>query len=201
MNSGNRDVVRESFGPSPYCNLPSPDSTYWSTNLSESLPPLAGILQPSGHDQRHRDHSQPSRLGAQLGRFVPVDAGATDSLVMRSYIKAIGMEPADQRVYGTADGREIALDFAFARTEFMGDVTAGRIIISDAGADLLLGVTALEFTSIKGDPVNQRLKRLPALQLKRVARGRAGTVILGTRACCPHHPGTAFPLRARCPRS
>lgn len=46
----------------------------------------------------------------------------------RSYIKAIGMEPADQRVYGTADGREIALDPALARIEFIGNVVAGCII-------------------------------------------------------------------------
>ena len=67
------------------------------------------------------------------------------------------------------DDREIALDFALARIEFMGSVTAGRIIIGDKGAEPLLGVTALEFTGIKGDPVNQRLKRLPALRLKHVA--------------------------------
>lgn len=57
-----------------------------------------------------------------------MDAGATDSLVPRSYIKAIGMEPADRRVYGIADGRKIALDPALARIEFIGNVAAGCII-------------------------------------------------------------------------
>ena len=68
------------------------------------------------------------------------------------------------------DDREIPLDFALACIEFMGNMTAGRIIIGDEGVEPLLGVTALEFTGIEGDPVNQRLKRLPALRLKHVAR-------------------------------
>ena len=57
-----------------------------------------------------------------------MDAGATDSLVPRFYIKAIGMEPAEQQVYGTADGREIVLDPALARIDFIGNVAAGCII-------------------------------------------------------------------------
>ncbi len=52
------------------------------------------------------------------------------------------------------------------------DVTAGRVIIGDEGVEPLLGVTALESTGIEVDPVNQRLKRLPALRLKRVAQRR-----------------------------
>lgn len=73
-------------------------------------------------------------------------------------------------MYETADGREIALDFALARVEFMGDVMVGRILIGDEGVEPLLGVTALESIGIKVDPVNQGLKRLPALRFKRVAR-------------------------------
>lgn len=53
------------------------------------------------------------------------------------------------------DDGEIALDFALVCIEFMGNMTAGRIIIGDKGVEPLLGVTALEFTSIEGDPVNQ----------------------------------------------
>ena len=104
-----------------------------------------------------------------------VDTGAMDSLVPRSCIEAIGVKPEGRRVYETADGREIALDFALARIEFMGDVTAGRVIIGDEGVEPLLGVTALESTGIEVDPVNRRLKRLPALRLKRVARTNGNT--------------------------
>ena len=98
-----------------------------------------------------------------------VDAGATDSLVPRACVEAIGLEPEGQRVYETADGREVRLDFARAFIEFMGDLTAGRVMIADDDAEPLLGVTALESAGIEVDPVNQRLKRLPALRLKRAA--------------------------------
>ena len=114
-----------------------------------------------------------------------VDTGATDSLVPRSCIEAIGLEPEGQRVYETADGREIRMDFTRAYIEFMGDVTAGRVIIGDEGVEPLLGVTALESTGIEVDPVNQRLKRLPALRLKHVALGRTEI-----------HPGNAGILPA-----
>ena len=101
--------------------------------------------------------------------LVDTGATATDSLVPRSCIDAIGVKPEGQRIYETADGREVKMDFARAFIEFMGDLTAGRIIIGDEGIEPLLGVTALESVGIEVDPVNQRLKRLPALRLKSFA--------------------------------
>ena len=97
-----------------------------------------------------------------------VDTGTTNSLVPRACVEAIGLEPEGQRVDETADGREVRMDFTRAFIEFMGDLTAGRIIIADNDVEPLLGVTALESAGIEVDPVNQRLKRLPALRLKRV---------------------------------
>ena len=94
-----------------------------------------------------------------------VDTGATDCLVPRACVEAIGLEPEGQRVYDTADGREV-LDFTRAFIEFMGDLTAGRVVIADDNAEPLLGAAALESAGIEVDPVDQRLKRLPALRLK-----------------------------------
>ena len=116
-----------------------------------------------------RNPADPSRTWD--GLFL-VGAGATDSLVPRSCIEAIGIEPEGQRVYETADGRRVRMDFALAYIEFMGDLTAGRIIIGDEGVEPLLGITALESAGIEVDPVSQRLKRLPALRLKRLAPPR-----------------------------
>ena len=113
-----------------------------------------------------RNPAEPSK--SWDGLFL-VDTGATDSLVPRSCIETIGVEPEGQRVHETADGREVRMDFAIARIEFMGDVTAGRVIVGDDGVEPLLGVTALESAGIEVDPVNQRLKRLPALRLKHLA--------------------------------
>ena len=95
-----------------------------------------------------------------------VDTGATDSLAPRSFLEAIGLEPRGQRKYELADGSELALDITVAEIEFMGEVVGGTIIMGADNAEPLLGVTALESVGIEVDPLNQRLKRLPAVRLK-----------------------------------
>ena len=111
-----------------------------------------------------RNPAEPSR---RWERLFLVDTGTMNSVVPRSCIQAIGLKPEGQRIYELADGREVKLDFARAFIEFMGDLTAGRVVIADGDVEPLLGVTALESAGIEVDPVNQRLKRLPALRLKR----------------------------------
>ena len=95
-----------------------------------------------------------------------VDTGATDSLVPRPHLEAIGLEPEGKRVYELADGSELVVDATAAVIEFMGEFVGGTVIFGDADAEPLLGVTALESVGIEVDPVNQRLKRLPAVRLK-----------------------------------
>ena len=99
------------------------------------------------------------------GSFL-VDTGAIDSLAPRPYLEAIGLKPDGQRVYETANGREVTLDIAVARLDVMGQITAGVVIFGDAGAEPLLGVTALESAGLEVDPQNQRLKKLPSVRLK-----------------------------------
>ena len=112
-----------------------------------------------------RNPAEPERTWE--GLFL-VDTGATDSLVPRPHLEAIGLQPKGQRLYALADGSETRLDVTSADIEFMGDFTAGVIIFGAADAEPLLGVTALESVGIEVDPVNQRLKRLPAVRLKRM---------------------------------
>lgn len=97
-----------------------------------------------------------------------VDTGATDSLVPRPHLEAIGLGPKGQRSYELADGREIKMDITTADVEFMGEIVGGTIIFGEAGAEPILGVTALESVGIEVDPLNQRLERLPAVRLKHV---------------------------------
>ena len=98
-----------------------------------------------------------------------VDTGATDSLVPRPHLEAIGLEPKGRRVYQLADGSDLVLDVTTADIEFMGEIVGGTIIFGEADAEPLLGVTALESVGIEVDPLNQRLKRLPAVRLKGMA--------------------------------
>jgi len=68
--------------------------------------------------------------------------------------------------YELADGALREYSFGLARIEFMGQVTAGRVIFGEPGSEPRLGVTALESVGIRVDPVNKTLNRLPAIPLK-----------------------------------
>lgn len=110
-----------------------------------------------------RNPSDPDRVWE--GLFL-VDTGATDCLVPRRHLEAIGLLPEGQRRYGLADGSEIRLDIAGGKIEFMGETTWGTIVFGDENAEPLLGVTALESVGIEVDPRNQTLNRLPATRLR-----------------------------------
>ncbi len=110
-----------------------------------------------------RNPAEPDRRWVSL--FL-VDTGAIDSLVPRAQLEAIGLKPKGQRVYETADGREVTMDVTSADIEFMGEFTAGLIIFGEDGVEPLLGVTALGSVGIEVDPQSQRLKKLPSVRLK-----------------------------------
>ncbi len=110
-----------------------------------------------------RNPAEPERTWE--GLFL-VDTGATDPLVPRPHLEAIGLEPKGQRSYELADGSEIKRDITVGQIEFIGEFVGGTVIFGEADAEPLLGVTALESVGIEVDPLNQRLKRLPAVRLK-----------------------------------
>ena len=113
-----------------------------------------------------RNPADPER--AWDGLFL-VDASATDSLVPRPHLESIGLEPKGRRVYELlADGTEIIMDITVGEIEFMGEIVGGTILFGDAGAEPLLGVTALASVGIEVGPNSQRLKRLPAVRPKGV---------------------------------
>ncbi|MCY4254787.1 MAG: clan AA aspartic protease [Gammaproteobacteria bacterium] len=114
-----------------------------------------------------RNPAQPERTWE--GLFL-VDTGATDCLVPRPHLEAIGLKPEGKRAYELADGSELAMDIAVAKIEFMGEFVGGTIIFGESDAEPLLGVTALESVGIEIDPRNQTLKRLPAVRLKEIAQ-------------------------------
>lgn len=98
-----------------------------------------------------------------------VDTGATDTLVPRPHPEAIGLRPKGQRTYQLADGSDLVMDVTTADIGFMGEHVGGTVLFGEPGAEPLLGVTALESVGIEVDPLNQQLKRLPAVRLKTVA--------------------------------
>lgn len=99
-----------------------------------------------------------------------VDTGATDSMAPASQLRAAGIKPIGKITYELADGTPKELAFGLAVIEFMGDITAGRVIFGPEGVEPILGVTALESTGIMVNPKDHTLKRLPAIPLKYSAR-------------------------------
>ena len=57
-----------------------------------------------------------------------------------------------------------------ARIELRGEIVGGMVLFGDADTEPLLGITALESLGIEIDPLNQRLKKLPAVRLKDLRR-------------------------------
>ncbi|MFQ5667913.1 MAG: clan AA aspartic protease [Candidatus Binatia bacterium] len=109
------------------------------------------------------------RPGTQDGAFEAdflVDTGATDSLAPACELEKIGLEVAGTTAYELADGSVREYRFGLVQIEFMGEVTAGRVIFGPDDAEPLLGVTALESVGITIDPASRNLKRLPAIPLK-----------------------------------
>lgn len=95
-----------------------------------------------------------------------VDNGATDSMAPAEELERIGVPRKGRMAYELADGTVKEYPFGLVQIEFMGEITAGRVIFGDAGCEPLLGVTALESVGIMVDPTNMTLKRLPAIPLK-----------------------------------
>lgn len=95
-----------------------------------------------------------------------VDTGATDCLAPANKLRDAGILPIGKTTYELADGTPKEYEFGLTIIEFMGDITAGRVIFGPDDAEPILGVTALESVGIAIDPKTQRLKRMPAIPLK-----------------------------------
>jgi clan AA aspartic protease len=95
-----------------------------------------------------------------------VDTGATDSVAPADELEKIGVRRVGKMTYELADGTVREYSFGLVQIEFMGEITAGRVVFGERGSEPLLGVTALESVGIMVDPVNKTLKRLPAIPLK-----------------------------------
>lgn len=95
-----------------------------------------------------------------------VDTGAIDSMVPADELERIGIVKEGKMSYELADGTVKEYPYGLVRIEFMGEITAGRVIFGEPGTEPLLGVTALESVGIMVDPESKTLKRLPAIPLK-----------------------------------
>lgn len=95
-----------------------------------------------------------------------VDTGASDCRVAGGELRKIGVQPVGKMSYELADGSVREYEFGLAVIEFMGEITATRVILGPENCEPILGVIALESVGIMVDPKSRTLKRLPALPLK-----------------------------------
>jgi len=95
-----------------------------------------------------------------------VDTGASDSLAPADELEKIGVRQKGKTSYELVDGTVKEYPYGLVQIEFMGEITAGRVIFGEPGCEPLLGVTALESVGIMVDPANKTLRRLPAIPLK-----------------------------------
>ena len=95
-----------------------------------------------------------------------VDTGATDSMVPAPELEKIGLRREGKMAYELANGEVREYDYGLARIQFLGEVTAGRVIFGEPASEPILGVTALESVGIMVDPASKTLRRLPAIPLK-----------------------------------
>ncbi len=95
-----------------------------------------------------------------------MDTGATDSLVPAPELDKIGLGREGKMAYEVADGAVREYAYGLARIQFLGEITAGRVIFGEPDCEPILGVTALESVGIMVDPAGKTLRRLPAIPLK-----------------------------------
>lgn len=95
-----------------------------------------------------------------------VDTGATNSVVPRPILGAIGVVPEGKKTHELADGTKVQMDVATARIELMGELTAGLVVFGRVDAEPVLGATALESVGVEVCPQNQQLAKRSAVRLK-----------------------------------
>lgn len=109
------------------------------------------------------------RVGTANGHYEAVflvDTGASETMAPASELQRVGIEPAGKLTYELADGTLHEYAFGLAQIEFMGEITAGRVIFGPEGTEPILGIIALQSVGIIVDPRSESLKRLPAIPLK-----------------------------------
>ena len=88
---------------------------------------------------------------------VMVDTGATTTVVPRSTLEGLDIQPDIRRTFEYAGGERVQLDMAEARAQVDGIETNTWVIFGEEGMSPLLGAYTLEGVFLGVDPYNERL--------------------------------------------
>ena len=92
-----------------------------------------------------------------------VDSGAVYSLVPRTDLVQIGIEPHSRRSFILANGERVEREIGSAIFEYQGQRGDSLVIFGEQGDSPLLGATTLEGFGLILDPFRRELKPLPML--------------------------------------
>ncbi len=100
-------------------------------------------------------------------RYVAIDAlvdtGGTYLVVGRDVLDSLGVQPAEQRRFAVADGREVTYDVGDVSLRLDGRDHPVLAVFGERGPRPLLGSVPLEVFGLGIDPVRQRLVRVAGL--------------------------------------
>ena len=88
---------------------------------------------------------------------VMVDTGATTTVIPRSTLEELGIQPDIRRTFEYAGSERVQLDLAEARARVDGIETNTWVIFGEEGMSPLLGAYTLEGVFLAVDPYNERL--------------------------------------------
>ena len=88
---------------------------------------------------------------------VMVDTGATTTVIPRTILEGLGIQPSIRRTFEYAGGERVQLDMAQASAQVEGIETITWVIFGEDGMSPLLGAYTLEGVFLAVDPYNERL--------------------------------------------
>ena len=86
-----------------------------------------------------------------------VDTGATFTVVPRSILRDLRVEPTDSKYFAYASGERVQLDLAQIRIRVEGRETITWVIFGEDAGGAMLGSYTLEGVLLGVDPHNERL--------------------------------------------
>jgi clan AA aspartic protease len=92
-----------------------------------------------------------------------VDSGAIYSLVPRTGLEQVGIEPHSKRSFILANGERVEREIGTAIFEYQGQRGDSLVIFGELGDSPLLGATTLEGFGLILDPFRRELKPLPMM--------------------------------------
>ena len=102
---------------------------------------------------------------ADISRFAEVeftvDSGAGYSLVPRSILQSLGIEPHTTKHFYLANGESITRAMGIAVFEYLAERTAAPVIFGEDGDAALMGATTLEGFGFVLDPFRRELRPMP----------------------------------------